>query len=307
MIFMRKFIFFFAILCLLFNPGMVGSSSSVVNVTDQNFDSRYQPLAEFLEKAGYPEEITKYLFLDARVKYHPNLVMTKVPGVEAEKILNQSSIEIEKYRISDFLRQYNADLTQAEAEYGVNKEIIAAIIHVETKIGHYTGNHRIFNILSSLALADQEFALEALEKEIKKRYANSTKMRIDNLITYYKRYARKKALMAKFELAHLVEMYINQNYNIMELRGSYAGAFGYCQFMPSSYIKYAIDGNGDNRIDLFNYKDAIYSVANYLDKKGWGNSYYAKRKALLRYNYSRKYVADVFNMSGKIRTIAQNL
>ncbi len=307
MISIRKLISYLALLCLLVSPGMVGSSSSVTGFSDAKYDEKYEPLVKFLEEAGYSREITRFLFLDERVQYHPNLVLTKVPEKENSFDNITQDFDIIKFQTREFLQTYREDLEKAERRYDVDKEAIAAIIYVETKFGHYTGSHRIFNVLTSLALADQEFALQELRREIQEKYADKTSMKIQNLISYYERYARKKALMAKFELAHLVEMYINQNYNIMELRGSFAGAFGYCQFMPSSFNNYAVDGDGDNRIDLFNYHDAIFSIANYLNEKGWSDSYYAKRRALLRYNYSRKYVADVFGFSSKIRTLARDI
>jgi len=301
----EKFILYSSLLFLLAKPGTVDSSSSVTNIFHAGYDSRYESIINFLESAGYPKEITQFLFNDSRIKYHPNLVMTKIPELDSESI--ERDFEITKHKTKDFLLTYHKDLEFAEKQYNVDKEAIAAIIYVETKFGHFTGDHRIFNILSSLAIADQEFALRELREEIKRQNALLTTVKINNLISYYEKYAKKKALMAKFELAHLVEMYVNQNYNVMELRGSFAGAFGYCQFMPSSYNNYAVDGNGDNIIDLFNYQDAIYSIANYLSEKGWNKSYYNKRLALLRYNYSKKYVSDVFSASKKIKYITDTI
>jgi membrane-bound lytic murein transglycosylase B len=288
-------------------PGIVDSSSNVIKLKEAAYEEKYEILVEFLEEAGFSREITKLLFLDSRIEYFPNLVLTKIPESN-EDFLNQYDYsEITKLRTREFITTYREDLIKAENQFGVHKETIAAIIYVETKFGHVTGTHRIFNVLSSIALADQEFALKELRQEIKNRYQGHTTIKIENLISYYEKYAKKRALMARFELAHLMEMYVNANYNIMELRGSYAGAFGYCQFMPSSYIQYAMDGDGDNKIDLFNYHDAIFSIANYLKDKGWENNYYAKRRALLRYNYSRKYVSDVFQAAANIKLIAENI
>lgn len=303
----KKLISYISLLCLLVTPGILGSSSSIVDVFSQDVDKKYDVLVDFLEDAGYSKEISKFLFLDSRTEYFPNLILTKVPELDDNFNEINSEIEITKFEMTEFIQTYKSDLEKAEKEFGVNQEAIAAIIYVETKFGHITGDHRIFNVLSSIALADQEFALKELRKEIKRRYSGYTTIKIKNLISYYEKYARKRALMARFELAHLMEMHVNGNYNILDLRGSFAGAFGYCQFMPSSYIKYAIDGDNDNQIDLFNYHDAIYSIANYLKDKGWENNYYAKRRAILRYNYSRKYVSDVLTVAGKIKTIAQNI
>ena len=303
----RKLTSILSLIFLLTIPGIVGSSSNVTNVLKIQYDQRYQPLIDFLKEAGYPSQITKLLFLDTRVQYFPNLVLTKIPPKDIDFLISETNNEIKKLETREFFHIYHDDLEKAEEQFGVNKETIAAIIHVETKFGHVTGKHRIFNVLSSIALSDQEFALKELREKIKNRYQNHTSIKIQNLISYYEKYAKKRALLAKFELAHLIEMSINENYNIMELRGSFAGAFGYCQFMPSSFIKYAIDGNNDNKIDLFDYHDAIFSIANYLKEKGWKNNYYAKRQALLRYNYSRKYVADVFKTSEQFKNIIENI
>jgi membrane-bound lytic murein transglycosylase B len=56
------------------------------------------------------------------------------------------------------------------------------------------------------------------------------------------------------------------NINFNDINGSWAGAFGIPQFLPSSFLKFAVDGNGDGVIDLFDMEDAIYSVGNYLCK-----------------------------------------
>ncbi|MBN2279634.1 MAG: lytic murein transglycosylase [Candidatus Marinimicrobia bacterium] len=305
MLIRKKFILYATLLFLLARPGIVDSSSSVTNIFHKGYDAKYESLLNYLETVGYSKEITQFLFNDSRIQYYPNLILTKIPenNVDADEI----ELEVTKHKTEDFIQEYYSDLVDAEIRYGVEKEAIAAIIYVETKFGHFTGDYRIFNILSSLALSDQEFAIREMRLEIKKQYASSSTMQLKNILSYYENYAQKKAQMARYELANLIEMYINENYNIMELRGSFAGAFGYCQFMPSSFNQYAVDGDGDNKIDLFNYRDAIHSTANYLKEKGWSDSYYSKRKALLRYNYSKKYVADVFLATNKIRTVTNTL
>ena len=81
--------------------------------------------------------------------------------------------------------------------------------------------------------------------------------------------------------------------------GSYAGAMGIPQFMPSNIRTLAKDGNNDGRIDLFNHADAISSVANYLKHYGWRPGIDDKKayKVLLRYNYSKYYANTIIKIS----------
>ena len=84
---------------------------------------------------------------------------------------------------------------------------------------------------------------------------------------------------------------------VNEIKGSWAGAFGMSQFLPSSYISWAVDGNNDGVINLFDKADAIFSVANYLSSNGWGKSDDKQRKAIWHYNHSSAYVDAVIKLS----------
>ena len=86
----------------------------------------------------------------------------------------------------------------------------------------------------------------------------------------------------------------------MGVTGSYAGAMGISQFMPSNALKLARDGNGDGRTDLFDHADAISSVASYLKHYGWRPDQSEKQayKVLLRYNYSRYYANTILKVAG---------
>jgi hypothetical protein len=88
----------------------------------------------------------------------------------------------------------------------------------------------------------------------------------------------------------------------LELRGSGSGAFGYAQFLPTSYLRFGKDGSGDGRVDLFDMSDASASCANYLAAQGWrkGLSQRERRSVIWRYNRSDAYVSTVL-------TLARNL
>ena len=134
-----------------------------------------------------------------------------------------------------FWRANEETLSRAAAKYGVPQHIIVAIIGVETRYGAVTGGHRVLESLTTLGLG----------------------------------YPRR----SKFFLGELKEYLIlarEEGLPLSNLKGSYAGAMGIPQFMPSSYRQYAVDFNGDHTRDLISQTaDAIGSVANYLHVHKW--------------------------------------
>lgn len=136
-----------------------------------------------------------------------------------------------------FWQENKAELDRAYEKYGVPPEIIAAIIGVETRYGRITGRHKVMNALSTLAF----------------RYP-------------------KRAKFFRGQLKEFLILAREQNIDPMSSTGSYAGAMGIPQFIPSSYRHYAIDFDGDDFTDIWsNPTDAIGSVANYFHEHGWRN------------------------------------
>ncbi|WP_268799428.1 lytic murein transglycosylase B [Pseudomonas huanghezhanensis] len=135
----------------------------------------------------------------------------------------------------DFWRQHEATLARAEQEYGVPAQVIVAIIGVETFFGRNTGNYRVIDALSTLGF-DYPPRAEFFRKEL-----------------------REFLLLAREEQV-----------DPLTLKGSYAGAMGLPQFMPSSFRAYAVDFDGDGHINIWNDPDdAIGSVASYFKRHGW--------------------------------------
>lgn len=146
----------------------------------------------------------------------------------------------------EFFATHRAELQRVYERTGVPGEIITAIIGVETSYGGFTGKHRVLDALYTLAF-------------------------------YYPRsgdpakaaYEQRRELFFRDELAQLFALAREEKLDILALTGSYAGAMGMGQFMPSSYREFAVDGDNDGRRDLFNDFDDIFaSIANYFVKKG---------------------------------------
>jgi len=142
----------------------------------------------------------------------------------------------------EFLNKHSEVLAEAEKKYGVPAEIITAIIGVETYYGRQKGG---FNVLDALYTLGYYYPEEKANRD-------------------------KRAKFFRKELVNFFNLSRQQNWDMLEIKGSYAGAMGYGQFMPSSYLAYADDFELDGKIDLFeNPHDAIVSVANYFKKHGW--------------------------------------
>jgi len=134
-----------------------------------------------------------------------------------------------------FWVEHRERLAAAERESGVAQHVIVGILGVETFYGRITGNFRVLDALSTLAF-DYPPRSPFFRSELEQ----------------FLLLAREEAVAP------------------LSVRGSYAGAMGYPQFMPSSYRAYAVDGDGDGRRDLWtSWDDVIASVANYLARHGW--------------------------------------
>ncbi len=136
-----------------------------------------------------------------------------------------------------FWLNYAEALQRAEKQYGVPQEIIVALIGVETMYGNNAGKYSVLDALTTLAFD----------------------------------YPRR-ADFFRGELEQYLLLARDQDFELFKVQGSYAGAMGIPQFMPSSYRNYAVDFSGDGKIDLLHDPvDAIGSVANYLKQYGWLN------------------------------------
>jgi membrane-bound lytic murein transglycosylase B len=109
---------------------------------------------------------------------------------------------------------------------------------------------------------------------------------------------KKKAAWARRELAVFLEYCAAHQVDPFSLRGSWAGAMGYCQFLPSSLQRCGVAANGKGPVDLFTHDDAIFSIACYLKKSGFSCPNRASwRRAVFNYNHSDAYVDTVLTLA----------
>ncbi|GAB4183870.1 MAG: lytic murein transglycosylase B [Wenzhouxiangellaceae bacterium] len=185
---------------------------------------------------GLDEQFIRELLAEA--EYRQDIIDAITRPAEAKPWHQYRNIFLTERRIKGgalFLGGHWDLLQNIEAEFGVPAEIVAAITGVETSYGGNTGSYRV----------------------------------IDALVTLGFYYPRRSDFFSA-ELAHLFKLAHEESLPLIDLRGSYAGAMGLGQFMPSSYRAYAVDFDDDGRRDLWqSLEDALGSVANYLKSHRW--------------------------------------
>ena len=192
---------------------------------------------ELVTKHGFERAYVIEVLKDAK-KRRTALSSVAKPAEKTKTWDDYKAIFLKKKRIVDgkkFIKKNINTLERAEKEFGVPKEIITAILGVETNFGNNMGSYRVIDSLTTLGFDDPR--------------------------------------RSKFFRSELIQLFLltrENNLDILKIKGSYAGAMGYSQFISSSYRAYAIDYDGDGYVDLFNsIEDAIGSIANYLKRHGW--------------------------------------
>jgi membrane-bound lytic murein transglycosylase B len=172
------------------------------------------------------------------------------------------------------------------------------VLWVETKFGRYTGTHHVWSVYASLATADEPENIRANQQAYRDTITDPNRLAyLDSLVEVR---SRRKAQWALQQLETLAQLARDSVIDVLELSGSWAGAFGLPQFIPSSYAEWARDGDGDGRADLFNVADAIMSVANYLRSNGWSQQRERQERALYHYNNSRDYVNCIMTIAERL-------
>jgi membrane-bound lytic murein transglycosylase B len=202
-----------------------------------------------------------------------------------------SNIELAR----SFLSRYRDAFDRAEATYHVRREAVAAILLVETQFGANVGKSLVVERLSRVASVGSP-------ENVRWNYARLR--RDDPLVTFEEVEARSRYLERTFypELLAMFKMAREFKIHPLTVYGSSAGAFGLPQFLPTSFLRYGTDGNGDQRISLFDREDAILSIARYLSAKGWVDDgpEDARREAIWRYNKSKPYIDTILTIVHRI-------
>lgn len=223
-----------------------------------------------LRGSGVSEAWVDSVFADPRAAL--------VPGV-AERFASTAPAEglpYDRYRAifltparitagADFLAANRPLLSGVQAGRGVDAHLLAALVGVETFYGRNTGTYPVFGALYTISLK-----------------------------------VPRRSDWAARELAELLRLCAPQGADPHAVKGSYAGAFGLAQFMPSSFVQYAVDQDGDGRRRWDEWPDMLGSAANYLARHGYAGSSFDPAspigRSIYAYNHSENYVKVVLEL-----------
>ena len=276
------------------------------------------PLWEKLRADGLNQEEIAYLFIrledpsqdpmgrKIQELYTNQFIRPPRPASTPDTSPNDTGIPRPWYR--GFVTEANAKVCRtfinahadafkaAEEEYGIPPEVGAALLFVETRLGEYLGEHNAFLTLASMAISRSP---EAISDWMEKLPG------IEDHLDWVNLRMADKADWAYSELRALLRYCLENGIDPFQLPSSAYGAIGLCQFMPSNLSRYAVDGNGDGIIDLFDQADAIASLSNYLGKHGWklNMSVDQQIKVLKRYNNLSVYANTILALAAKVSQI----
>lgn len=261
----------------------------------------FKPVADTLLKIGIDTELVFLLINDNNTFFNEKYIKLNVlPSSKftiQKKEINISTLR----RLLLFISSNYNLLLDVEKKFNVPKEVITAILWTETQFGNILGTHHIPSVFLSIAIAPYIFWQNSFQFSAKKQTDLTFYNEADSITNKIFERIKEKSERAIIELSALLDMK-KVGIEIQSLYGSYAGAFGIPQFLPSSYINFGYDGDRNGKVDLFSLPDAIFSVANFLKKNGWENHSIEKKKsALFAYNRSQSYVNYILELSSRIK------
>lgn len=193
-----------------------------------------------LQQQAIDNGISPAVVSEALDDFAPNPRVLRLDRKQPEKQITFDSYvqrTVSAWRLrkgAETLNLYRTELEAIEARTGVPPQVVVALLGIESSYGQNMGN---FDVIYSLA----------------------------TLV-----YDGRRDAFFRGQLFNALRILEREKIPPRQLRGSWAGAMGQCQFMPSTYLRHAIDGNGDGRIDIWNEPlDAMASAANYLAAEGW--------------------------------------
>jgi len=278
-------IFFMGILILnfiFFSQNAAGSNNS---------NNYFESLQKRLIEDGLDKDRISELYKRPEVYFETKGISRFLVHSEASLNYDQFTSEKSIRNASEYMEQHQEILERTEKTYGVDKEIVTAIILVETRLGVLIGGQSVLNTLSTMAaLADPD-----VRNMFWGNVSKSTQLTREQ----FEKWVKRKSSWAYKELKAFLNYTAKENMDPAVVSGSYSGAMGIAQFMPTNILAFAKDGDNDESIDIFNHSDAITSVANFLKHYGWYLGIDGKKayKVIYHYNHSQQYVDTILKVS----------
>jgi membrane-bound lytic murein transglycosylase B len=267
----------------------------------------WSPLIKRLVDDRFDEQAVRSLFSRPEVLFDPLIMSRKVEALARKRTVRPPAYGVRKVpsvyktflrpemieEARAYLRENSVSLDEVKTKYGVPKEIVVSILLVETRLGEYVGEKYAFNTLASMALCT--------DLEMIRPYLSGGLLTPENEV-YVRRRLQEKSDWAYNELRALIVYAEKVGLDPLKIPGSFYGAIGICQFMPSHAVNYGVDADNDGRVDLFARADAFHSIGNYLRRHGWksGMSRTRKHKVIRAYNPSNTYANTVLAVADKL-------
>jgi membrane-bound lytic murein transglycosylase B len=242
----------------------------------------YVDLEGQLVRQGLDKSYVDKVFADERNHFLPDIVrkiatLRKERPADYDQFLKPEVVA----RGRQYFKEHQSQLNMARDRYGVDPGVIVAILTVESGLGKSTGKYSVFNVFASLSVMDTPEVI-----------------RETGLPQYLYPRLKKKAAWGRRELKTFLSYCQRNHLDPYQYYGSWAGAIGYPQFLPSSLVASGQDGDSDGKVDLFTHADAIVSIANYLKKSGFRqNNPNTWRRAILSYNNSDAYADTILTLA----------
>jgi len=253
--------------------GRLTTLLSVLIVSSQSGDNILDAIRSDAEEKGIPKSYLENTFSHKGIQTHDKIVERFARPYEKQSWTNYRKLFITGSLIkkgTHFYTEHQETLSAIAKNIKVDPFLILSIVGVESNYGRHQGEFTVFNAL----------------------YTQIAKM-------------PRRAKWAKKELIEFLIYCYNDNIPPHSIKGSYAGAFGYGQFIPSSFNTYAADGDGDGIRKPYEWSDVFASVGNYLAKNGYPvNNPSDQEKvyqSVFAYNHSDNYVKAVLELRDELK------
>jgi membrane-bound lytic murein transglycosylase B len=270
-------------------------------------DPAWKPLLERLAKDGFdPAELEALFARMGPESYSPAFMAAKITelygvigvGINRDKAPTPQAPPGYVQPVPDvtigsclaFMKEHEKTFEDIQRQHGVPRQVVLAILLIETSFGLNLGKEIALRALASMAATGTPEALAANGN--KGQVARISASRLVSTL-------KDKSDWAYKELKALLRYGKDNNFDLTVLPGSVYGAIGLCQFMPSNLATYGVDGDKDGSVNLFSVADAMYSAARYLEDNGWrgarGDA--ARRRVIMTYNHDGYYASSVLDTS----------
>lgn len=283
---------------IVLTAGLLVAGAIFLTTSGAAVETQTQPFMSVQKRLiadGFEPLKIKQLYSRTQVSFEADGVILLFTYKEAQVNYGQFTNKWSIRKANQYLQENNADLTRIEKEYGVDKKVITAILLVETGLGASVGTRSALNTLSTMAALKDPIVRNKLWDLIPESKKISRKK--------YEQKASSRSNWAYKELKAFLEYTSREGFDPVSIPGSFAGAVGIAQFMPTSILAYGKDGNEDGMVDMLNHADSMASIANFLKSHGWRPKQSRKKaeKIIYHYNHSKYYVNTILKISGKLK------